>query len=799
MKPSEGFSREGFVARKKHHHTIRPPTLAEVRARAERAVQEGRYQHALELAKQVHKEQPTPENQAFLFDVYLGRARQLRGQNYLRDAATVLNAAAPLAEGNPARLVSLAEELALAGDPVRAAALVKQVSDPQAAGRILGHVADAALQKGPAGRNELPPELHADFDRILQAWSLTETQQDDAAREVLQGIGLRSPFLEWKLLLRGLLAYYQQDDARALENWQRLTPDRLPARLAAPLRFSIDSSYRIAQAPEAQAVLQRQSDRLQGNEVVTLLRGLQKAAASEESLARAFRQLDPVLAALRVQAPDVIPRLANCIFWAIVDHGEPEDVLRYHRHFGASPDDPHGDRLRALACERQHVLQEAQEAWERFEQAIAANANAWPGELGTRARALIWYHMGHAAADIPDQEDLKKLPPFLRNHPDRPEPIKPPAPDCFQRAIELAPDLLDAHIELVAYYRRKGQTTKCIQAATRLLERHPDHVPTLELLGDLRLEQGKPAAALTLFEHAVQINPLDKQLRGKVGSAHLFKAREHAELKQFEEARAEYRATLALGERGVDDSSVYCKWAACEYKAGDTARAEELLAQALAQATARLAVAYGMLIEVIRLKLPRPLKTRFDQEFKEALTEPPTVASVLAVAETAASHRRANITYTGQKTHEKQVTTYLDKARNLDYTEAQLERLCQALQALQSVKLLIHLAKQGQRRFPTNPMFFLLEGEAQLAKKTRYPPTYELRLLLRQARPLVEQLPPGDRKEAMQAILLRQELELARLDPWSALESGPFGGLFESMMDDMVDDEMMDDEDDEFF
>ena len=40
-------------------------------------------------------------------------------------------------------------------------------------------------------------------------------------------------FLASVVLLRGLLAYYQEDDVRALENWQRLHPERLPFRLAA--------------------------------------------------------------------------------------------------------------------------------------------------------------------------------------------------------------------------------------------------------------------------------------------------------------------------------------------------------------------------------------------------------------------------------------------------------------------------------------------------------------------------------------------------------------------------------------
>src|SRR5581483_9018017 len=95
----------------------------------------------------------------------------------------------------------------------------------------------------------------------------------------LQGIGLRSPFLEWKLLLRGLQAYYQGDDTRATENWQRLDAQRLPARLAAPFRFHIDPTFRAAQSPGTQETLQKEVDRLQSSSLLQQLRQLRTTVA----------------------------------------------------------------------------------------------------------------------------------------------------------------------------------------------------------------------------------------------------------------------------------------------------------------------------------------------------------------------------------------------------------------------------------------------------------------------------------------------------------------------------------------
>src|SRR5438445_432127 len=104
-----------------------------------------------------------------------------------------------------------------------------QAPRPQPRGTARSHPRPGRARRRPA-------ELHDDFDRTVRAFAQAHAGQDDAARETLQAVGLRSPFAEWKLLIRGLLAYYARDDARALENWQRLSADRLPARVTAPLR-----------------------------------------------------------------------------------------------------------------------------------------------------------------------------------------------------------------------------------------------------------------------------------------------------------------------------------------------------------------------------------------------------------------------------------------------------------------------------------------------------------------------------------------------------------------------------------
>ena len=174
------------------------------------------------------------------------------------------------------------------------------------------------------------------------------------------------------------------------------------------------------------------------------------------------------------------------------------------------------------------------------------------------------------AAAVPISYQLEGLAAtFLRNHPSRPKPLKPSPEECFEQSLKLAPDVLETHEQLVDLYRQRRNAKKAEQAARRLLERFPEHVPTIEALADLRMTAHDYPEGIGLLEQAIRLNPLDRRLRRRLSTAHIFHARSHAEAQRFEEARAEYRAALALSEQ-EDNSSVYCKWAACEFKAGDT-------------------------------------------------------------------------------------------------------------------------------------------------------------------------------------------------------------------------------------
>jgi tetratricopeptide (TPR) repeat protein len=628
------------------------------------------------------------------------------------------------------------------------------------------HPADVALAQGKAGRDGLPAEWRAGFDAVRSAFDHAAVGRDDAARDQLQSIGLGSPFLEWKLLLRGMLAYYAGDDGRALDNWSRLAPGRLPARVAAPLRFVIDPAFRSTQPPKAHADLLGRSDRLRGG-LLPGLRSLQASLSGPYHLANAFRQADTMLPALRRDWPDAVPRLAEAFRTAIIAAGHPEDLATYGRLFGTPPDDPKFERLEALTLEDRRQWHDAHQSWQKYERTLA-HLPTWSAADIARARALVWCRMGQNAVEHAADPRLF----------DRPRPFKPSAEMCFRRALEVAPDLRDAHEDLFDYYRRCRKTDKMRAAGEALLTRFPDHVPTLEALADLARDAGDPASAREYLRRALTANPLDTRLRDRLSDTHRAVARGLAVAGDVVAARAELAAGLALREGRADVASLALD-AAIAFKAGDATATEELLSRALA-AGPRVVAAYILLAESARLRLPVKVKRRFAADFAAILDAPPDARTALELVTAFRDEAAQGDEYVGRASHGSKVQKYVKAAIGSTRSEAELERLSSVLAALGWPRLLKTTTDRGRRIAKDNPFFLYYEALGYQRSFGSAP--WKIGPLLDRAERLAEKRPRDERTRQLLADIADLR-ERSGADPMLQVFEHFFGGFADTADD----------------
>lgn len=730
--------------------------------RIAKARREGRTQQALELARQNYKHDPTAEHLDLLRQATFERGRQLQDQGYLKDATTVFSNAIDMG-GAPEFLARLAEHLAACGAAPQALKLQQQLPET-ARGKILGNLADSAVRQGTAGKASLPADLHAPFDLILQAFTQAEQDRDDDARAALQGIGLQSPFLEWKLLLRGLLAWYANDDARALENWQRLDQERLPWRIAAPFRAGLDAAFRDAQSQATQQALRQLADRAAGSGLVRPLQVVQDLVAKEQ-IAQALRQVQPLAPALRKDHPDLAARLAHCFYWLIVDKGEPTDADRYQRVFGAPPDDPELDRLHALATEKRGFFPDAQQFWHDYERQLAAHPEVWPGEQGKLARALIWEHMGSLSMGGGLLGRLNRL---ARRRGEDAIDIRS-AEECYSRSLELAPQRLAPREAQFRWHLGLEQKAQALRVGKELLERFPDHVPTLSELAKLLREQKEYAQAQQLIEKALAVNPLDARLR--IDMTWLLQAQALALVTQtgkktlprrLEQARQHYEQALRFQDQRK--TLLRCRLAVLETLAGQPDRAAAWVAEALAEPHQAMAASHALKAESARAKLPaapsQPLlalaaagqATTFDPEDLYGLIE---MVRLL--------HHYPP--YRGQKTDAKKALNLLDSSCMKALSESALVRLCGYLQELKARKPWSWAYQAGQRRFPANPEFLLAEVAWRLQRSPGTASDYKVRWLMDRARAMAAKLPRESQEEVLQRIHAIDEFLKAGDDP----------------------------------
>ena len=99
----------------------------------------------------------------------------------------------------------------------------------------------------------LPARLQAELAAVVGALAQVSESRFEEAQESLRPLPRASVFADWKMLIKGWIAFYQGDQIKADELWGRLKPEGTPARAAAPFR-ALCVPGRELQGPEAKRI-----------------------------------------------------------------------------------------------------------------------------------------------------------------------------------------------------------------------------------------------------------------------------------------------------------------------------------------------------------------------------------------------------------------------------------------------------------------------------------------------------------------------------------------------------------------
>lgn len=564
---------------------------------------------------------------------------------------------------------------------------------------------------------------------VTAAFAAFAAGRDDEARTLIAAVGLQSPFLDWRVLLRGLMAHAAGDATRALENFARLDPNRLPARLAEPLRITLD--------PTSTARLAGPAKTLFGDPLAENLLELRKLLGGGRKLNGAFKLLPQVVPQLKVRSPKAERELARVVYHAVRRHGEPDDLAKLKKLFGPYPDDPAFHRLSALAYEETVATGEILRHWLAYEKWLTSCPAGWPPELATRARATVLMRAARFCAEPVES--------FLSAPPPDPVPL-------WRRAVELAPGWSPPAADLMMYLIADKKLAEAEAVARAQLAHEPGAVPFLEALARILAKTGRADEALATRQRQLAAGPLDPKIRFHVARAHLSAAR--AGLIDGDAKRALELTTAGRAFREANLEAAFLGLSAiAKRKLKDkTADADHDAASALPGA--RLEIAYAAAVDAGLAKLPPAAKTAANKRFLEVLEGGVTVGEIAQALMALDQYAGDGISYRGSKAHATKLLEAATAAASRGGDEREFEKLARVSLVRNDPKVAAKLLPKLRLKFPKNPLLALAEAEAMIAGKSR-PGGAKLMKLLTVASQSTD---PRHEATAAQAKLLLDEL-----------------------------------------
>lgn len=209
----------------------------------------------------------------------------------------------------------------------------------------------------------LPPDLQIEAALVREALDLTAQGEPNAALDRLTAIGRKSPFADWRLFIRGLVAFQRGDHTAARDSWHRLEPAHRPARMAAVLSHAWDEATATPSAAAESASHAAVAAGVQAAAIGLMRRASMWTAAREIAAIthrhdeRTFSASQAALAIrlekqYRTLDPDFVRAFSAACRVLALQQSDEEPLLALCRSTAGPADDPRNTRLQLIHLQR---------------------------------------------------------------------------------------------------------------------------------------------------------------------------------------------------------------------------------------------------------------------------------------------------------------------------------------------------------------------------------------------------------------------------------------------------------------
>jgi tetratricopeptide (TPR) repeat protein len=581
------------------------------------------------------------------------------------------------------------------------------------AGRDRTLVADALVLAFPpldAG-SAVPEELRADLGGLLAALRALSEERFADAQDTLRPIPRGSLFADWKMLVKGWLAFHAGDRAKASQLLEAVPPDSAPGRAASALRPFL--------GPVVLADEQRQAGpigrtcRLLGEPALGPL------LARAEQLWRAGQAWESWQEMRRANAfPSELPNVYGALadfYLSAHPSLPPQEINRYlggliQLAMKGSFKSPAERRQVCLTVGldalRNGVPEAAERWWREF-------IEACPAEDPRRARmaALLFTELGSWMAQPDDLDPYSEPAEALR---DQPGAIR-----LLKQSLEHDPGHLPAYLELEQIYHYAGQTRERERLLDAMCQRFPEERAVLLRAGGAKLDRGEFEEGLALLQRAHARDQLDPATLRQLVRGHLMLGHWQYETGDLARARETFQRIEAYAVRDAIDLDrgldiIRARQAAMEMVFGEETVGRERLATARAVTRAPVLTLLAAHIAYRAIGSTPPREGPFWQALQMERAGTPAERALLLRLLDYGHALKGTLSW---KAEESFVRDALAPVAGPAFSRDEALMLCMELKCRSGWdKLAKDLVKAGLRHDRTDPRFLLLK-ELSIARR----------------------------------------------------------------------------------
>ncbi|TMQ75247.1 hypothetical protein ACCUM_1577 [Candidatus Accumulibacter phosphatis] len=680
---------------------------------ARQVLDAGRYREAVELYKNLLKQERRSEWLDGLAAGYAGRAKELAGKGMLQEALVVWRNRSSLCGKSLAEGPYL-DWLLRTGAHDAALRLLTPTGDAAATvdADLETRLAAVALTAPDSALAQLAAESPLRRHRAAAQAAIAACCRADLADldEQLRGIPFRSPYRDLRFILKALLLV-GNDPAQAAGLIARVTVDGPFERLAAVVRAGVLPPGRrwllaLLDLDEESRHLLLEIKGYPENRRPLLLELAELARTGVASTPT--RVVDLLLRRSRG-----LPATAARLCRRLLPYAEKR-LAEYRNAFG-SLGEAESECILALAAEVRGAIESSESHWLRAARLFSAVEEA-PLQAALILRHLFDLIVGNEdAADYDDE-----------------------CTTWLKRSLELDPDDRATHLKLIRLHRQ-GQDLKAARASveTALARFANDPAVLLEAV-ETALAGNAFKKAVTLAKRLLDLDPINSKVRALIGQAHLSHARKQIRLHRPEAAGKE----LDLADEWLATANERSVSKLLRGLSATDAPATVLLREAVDELGGKLLAAWHVLLESIRVGSQPAGELRRAAPDLSGMPAPREVLNVMhAINALGKNESKA------QRTVLDTLRAPLKRAATGDFSESERISICETLLLREEQGLLQAYANAGLQRWPERPLFVYLATFAKHGKGAFFAMSERERQALESARK--KALEDGDQRTVL--------------------------------------------------